>query len=107
MAEETAKPNAERLREYRESNRESLEQVLFSAAPIYDDLETVKLADGLAMLDRVEGRRRPAGRKVLDGKSPRDRAAELVAGTQLKDVAVRKQAGRGRHRGHRGLATTR
>jgi len=40
LAEEDAKPNAERLREYRKSARESLEQMLFSEAPIYNDLET-------------------------------------------------------------------
>ena len=45
MAEEDGKPNAERLREYRQSNRESLEQRLFSEAPIYDDFEMIKLAD--------------------------------------------------------------
>src|SRR5205814_8966985 len=38
LGEETAKPNAERLREYRESNLESLKQDLYSEAPIYDDL---------------------------------------------------------------------
>ncbi len=48
LAAETAKPNADRLREYRESNLESLKQGLFSKAPIYDDLETVKLADSLS-----------------------------------------------------------
>ena len=30
--------------------------------------------------------------KVLGGKSPQERAAELVLGTKLKDVAVRKTA---------------
>ncbi len=49
LAEESEKPNADRLREYRESNLESLKQELFSEAPIYDDLETVKLADSLGM----------------------------------------------------------
>ena len=48
LAAETAKPNADRLREYRESNLESLKQGLFSKAPIYDDLETAKLADSLS-----------------------------------------------------------
>src|SRR5207253_888569 len=35
-AEEYPKPNGERLREFRDSNRESLEQTLFSEEPIYD-----------------------------------------------------------------------
>src|SRR6202051_2724441 len=34
-------------------------------------------------------------KKVLEGKSPRDRAAELVRGTRLKSVAVRKQLAEG------------
>ena len=83
QAEESAKPNAERLREYRESNLESLRAELFSAAPIYDDLETVKLADSLSLFlaDR-RGRQRAGRKRCSAGKSPRDRAAELVRGTQ-------------------------
>src|SRR5262245_42268907 len=37
MAEESTKPNAQRLPEYTDANRESLEQELYSPAPIYDD----------------------------------------------------------------------
>ena len=33
--------------------------------------------------------------KVLDGKSPRDRAAELIQGSRLKDVAVRRELAKG------------
>jgi hypothetical protein len=50
MADEDAKPNADRLSEFGDASRESLEQELFSAAPIYADLETVELADSLGML---------------------------------------------------------
>lgn len=95
MAEETGKPNADRLREYRESNLESLEQELFSEAPIYDDLETIKLADSLGMLMELAGADDPLVRKVLDGKSPTERAAQLVAGTKLKDVKARKKLAEG------------
>jgi len=90
LAEETAKPNAQRLREFRESNLESLRQMLFSEAPIYDDLETIKLADSLSMFLEMAGSGDPVAQKVLAGKSPRDRAAELVAGVRLRDVAARK-----------------
>ena len=55
LADETAKPNADRLREYRESNLESLKQGLFSEAPIYDDLETAMLADSLSMYLEQKG----------------------------------------------------
>ena len=95
MAEEDAKPNVERLREYRQSNRESLEQLLFSEAPIYDDLETVKLADGLSMFVTEAGADNELVVKVLDGKSPRDRAAELIQGTRLDKVAARRELAKG------------
>jgi hypothetical protein len=91
LAEESAKPNADRLREYRQSNLESLHLMLFSEAPIYDDLETVKLADSLSLFMEIAGADNELVQKVLDGKSPRDRAADLVRGSRLADVAVRKQ----------------
>lgn len=100
LAEETAKPNADRLREYRESNLDSLKQGLFSEAPIYPSLETAMLADSLsAYLERKEsctttGNDKLAG-KILDGKSPEQRAAELVRGTKLADVAVRRKLAEG------------
>ncbi len=70
LVEETSKPNAERLREYRQSNLESLEQELFSEAPIYDDLEIIKLTDSLGMLVEMAGAEDPLVRTVLDGNSP-------------------------------------
>ena len=45
---EKTKPNELRLREYRDSALPSLEQELFSTAPIYKSLETVTLADSFA-----------------------------------------------------------
>jgi hypothetical protein len=50
MADEDAKPNAQRLREFGAAGRASLEMQLYSDAPIYADLETVKLADSLGMM---------------------------------------------------------
>jgi hypothetical protein len=91
LAEESAKPNADRLREYRESNLQSVRLMLFSEAPIYDDLETVKLADALSMYMEIAGADNELVQKVLAGKSPRDRAAELIRGSRLADVAVRRQ----------------
>ncbi len=90
-AAEDQKPNSERLREFTESGRESLKQDLLSEAPIYQDLERAKLADELARFVELRGGDDPLVQKVLAGKSPRERAAELVEGTQLADVAVRKR----------------
>jgi hypothetical protein len=82
-AAEAGKPSGERLREYRDSNRESLELALFSDEPVYDAFEIVKLADSLTSLATALGPDDPLVQKVLSGKSPRERAAELVRGTGL------------------------
>jgi hypothetical protein len=95
LAAETKKPNPERLREYRESNLESLKQQLFSTAPIYEDFEAAKLADSLSMLAEIAGGADPLVQQVLAGKSPRQRASELVYGTKLRDVGVRKKFAEG------------
>jgi Peptidase S46 len=95
FADETAKPNAERLREFRESNLDSLKQELYSPAPIYDDLESLLLADGLSRWIELAGADDPLVVKVLDNQSPRERAAQLVRGTKLKDVALRKKLAEG------------
>ncbi len=96
---EDAKPNAERLPEFAESSRPSLEQQLFSAAPIYDDLETLKLADSLSMLVEKLGADNELVEKVLAGKSPRDRAAELIHGTKLTLGRRSQETGGRRHQG--------
>ena len=88
---ERPKPNGERLPEFRESSRPSLELQLFSEEPLYDDYETLTFADSLTDLAGQLGAGDPLVQAVLNGKSPRDRAAELVKGTKLKDVAVRKR----------------
>jgi hypothetical protein len=89
--DERPKPNGERFAEFRDSNKESLELDLFSTEPVYDDLEQVMLIDSLNDLATRFGSNDPLVQKVLAGKSPTARAAELIKGTKLKDVAVRKQ----------------
>jgi hypothetical protein len=95
LADETQKPNPERLREFRESNLESLKQQLYSEAPIYDDLEMVLLSDSLAHWLETVGPDDALIKQVLNGRSPKDRAAELIRSTKLKDVAERKRIGEG------------
>src|SRR5262249_51148068 len=89
--DERARPNAQRLREYSEANLETLQEQLFSAEEIYDQFEVVKLADGLTWMAGELGYNNPTVKKVLAGKAPVERARELVKGTKLKDVAVRKK----------------
>jgi hypothetical protein len=91
MEAEDQKPSPQRLREFRDSARESLVQQLFSPAPVYKDLEQAKLADMLAFMVEQRGGDDPLVQQVLAGKSPRTRAAELVQGTRLDDVEFRRQ----------------
>src|SRR5262249_52535627 len=95
MAEEGAKPNSQRLPEYTDANRESLEQELYSPAPIYDDFEKAKLADSLALMNEEMGPENEIVKRVLQSKAPEVRAEELVNGTKLKDVETRKKIAAG------------
>jgi hypothetical protein len=89
--EERAKPNDKRLQEYGDARLESLTEQLFSAEPIYDEFEIAKLTDSLTFLCGQLGHDDPLVKKVLAGKSPGERARELVTGTELKKVDVRKK----------------
>jgi hypothetical protein len=91
LAEEKQKPNAERLREYRETALPTLEQSLFSSAPIYKSLETAILAESLQeMSEALHGVNDAFVAKLLAGKTPANRAKELVGGSSLGDVNVRR-----------------
>lgn len=89
-AEERPKPNGDRLREYRDSALPSLEQDLFSSAPIYKALERTELADSLAEMKEKMPDNAVVNR-LLAGKTPADLAQYLIDNTKLEDVAVRKQ----------------
>ena len=90
LAMEKPKPNADRLREYRDAGLPSVERAILSPAPIYDEFETLKLADSLAQLQEELGEWQET-KWILGGCSPQDVARELVAGTKLKDIAFRKK----------------
>ena len=89
--QERTKPNGERLPEFRDSARESLELELFSTEPIYNDYEILRLTDSLTDFATRFGADDPLVKKVLAGKSPHNRAVELVTGTKLNDVNTRKE----------------
>jgi hypothetical protein len=104
-AEEKPKPNGERLREYRDSGLPSLEQQLFSTAPVYKNLDTALSADSLAEMQDAMGKDNEDVRIVMGYWTPptdsypayytawtaAEAAKHLIAGTKLDDVAVRKQ----------------
>jgi hypothetical protein len=95
MSKEDAKPSAERLREYRDSNRESLLQELLSEAPLYEDLERVQLADELARLIDDRGGNDPVVALALSGKNPKERANQLIDQTELFSLETRKKLAAG------------
>jgi hypothetical protein len=89
--DEREKPNGQRLPEYSEQSKESLETQLFSEKPIYEDLEILTLSDSLTYLVETLGYQDLLVQTVLGGKSPRDRAAELILSTRVRDVAFRRR----------------
>ncbi len=95
LADESQKPNAERLPEFTEARRASLELALYSPAPVYDDFEKLKLADSLGFMVELLGADHPLVKQIMNGKTPETRATELIAGTKLKDVAFRKELAAG------------
>lgn len=90
-AAEKPKPNQERMREFRDSNLPSYEQMLFSTEPVYKNLDTVLLTDSLSEMQDALGRDDPEVQKVLQGKTPAEAAKDLITNTKLNDVAVRKR----------------
>ncbi len=90
-AAERAKPNGKRLPAYRESSLPSLEFRLFSGRPYYPDLEIFFLTEGLANLLNHYGGNDPLVSQLLEGKSPHDRAMELVRQTKLEDISYRRK----------------
>jgi hypothetical protein len=89
-AAERARPNEERLPEYADAALPALVQTLLSPAPIYPELEEVRLAHGFRKLREALGADHPIVRKALGKESPEDLAARLVRGTRLADPTVRK-----------------
>lgn len=91
LADELKKEDAGRLPEYRSAGLESLKFQLFSPAPISHEIERVKLTGSLAFLAENLGGGHPLVKKIFAGKSPAQRAEELISGTRLADVGERKK----------------
>lgn len=88
---ESEKPDSQRLREYRDTNLESRKRSLLSPAPIYEDVEILKLGDSLSRMMETLGASHPVVLRVLEGESPARRAAALVLETKVRDLEFRKE----------------
>lgn len=89
MTAELPKPSAERLREYRDSELDTLQRELRSPAPIYPAIEINRLASGLRLALDALGGEHAVLVQALAGKSPVERATELVNGSKLINIADR------------------
>jgi hypothetical protein len=90
-AEESAKPDNQRLREYTDANFPAVKQGLLSTAPIYPEFEKTTLRFSLTLVQRLLGPDDATVKTILGSKSPADLAADLVDKTTLKDPAIRKK----------------
>jgi hypothetical protein len=90
-AEELPKPGTDRLREFRDSNLDSLKHQLFADEEVFPNYERVRLANGLSFLMSELGPDDPLVKQVLAGKSPTERAFDLVKGCKLADAKLREK----------------
>jgi hypothetical protein len=90
LAVEKDKPNDQRLREYRDAALPSLTRRLLTPLPIYDELEVFNLTDSLIQLQKELGQYQEV-KWLMSGKLAENIAKELIAGTRLKDIEVRKK----------------
>jgi hypothetical protein len=88
-ADERAKPNVERLREYTDAGLARLKPALEAATPVYPAFEEVRLSFSLERMREFLGPDHPIVKAVLGVKSPDERARELIAGSSLADPKVR------------------
>jgi hypothetical protein len=79
------------LREYRDSNLDSLKQQVFSPAPITNSLEIAILGENLRFMQERLGASDPLVKEILNGKTPQEAAATYVNTSKLQNVEERKR----------------
>ncbi len=88
-ARERQKPNADRLREYRDTALPRLEQQLKAPVPVYPALENLTLSFSLERMREWLGPDDPMVRRLLAKDSPDSLAARVIAGSKLNDPQER------------------
>ena len=94
-AAERAKPNDDRLREYRDTALPRIEQQLQASVPIYTELEQLTLSFSLERMREWLGPDHAIVRQLLVKDSPDSLAERVLKGTKLADPAVRMQLWKG------------
>jgi hypothetical protein len=91
LAEESAKPTAQRLSEFSDGNLKATRARLLSPRPVEKPIDAVLLAADLQAAQEELGAEHPFVKAVLGGRSPEAVAQAAVAGTKLDDPAIRQQ----------------
>ncbi|MBI2374553.1 MAG: S46 family peptidase [Deltaproteobacteria bacterium] len=91
LAEETRKPNGERLEEFTEGKLPAVRAELSAEAPIHAELEITTLTYSLTKMREELGADDPYVKMVLGRDAPRALATKLVRGTKLGRASERKR----------------
>ena len=89
-ADERAKPNTERLREFTDAALPRIEQQIGANLPVYADLEQLTLSYSLERMREWLGPDHPVVRRMLATESPDALAKRLIESSSLKDAAARR-----------------
>ena len=92
---EIQKPDGERLEGFHDSQLESLRLRLFSPAPIYPGMEIARMTSALEAGVKELAPDDPWIKAVLDGRTPKDAANQMISGTKMGDAAFRKSLAEG------------
>jgi hypothetical protein len=95
LAAELPKPSEQRIRGYQDQNLPTIEQSLASTAPLSRPLEIRQLTLAFASLQENLGTESDFVKLVLAGKSPSERASEVINGSHLDDPAFRRELYKG------------
>ncbi|MBK5291768.1 MAG: S46 family peptidase [Acidobacteriia bacterium] len=88
---EKAKPNDKRLREFVDPALPSLEQSMFSEAPIHPAMEIAVIEVYLNSLITELGADHPMVQEILAARASAQAARDIVSGSKLSSVAERKR----------------
>ncbi|WP_257309950.1 S46 family peptidase [Geothrix fuzhouensis] len=95
LADELAKPSAQRLSEFSEGNLKATRAQLLSPRPVRKPIDATLLAAGLREAQEELGAEHPFVKALLGGQTPEAVAKAAVEGTKLDDPAVRKALAEG------------
>ena len=94
-ADERAKRNTDRLREFTDASLPLIQRELYARVPVYPELEVITLSFSLERMREWLGPDHPVIRRLLSKESPDSLATRLIAETKLDDAEVRKRLWQG------------